>query len=178
MSKNKTPNPQGPKDSAATSAAESFVSGEAVPSGNTSQAEKNRWLIPGVAFASAALLAGALGFAVGTNNSPDMRPVAMSGQAFGQNNGQAPGDWQGRGMNGQGPGMNDHKGHGKNRGPGQMNSGDGQKLPHCHDVSGTDVAANADGTCVDGSTPGFMGGKNTSPNQNPAPTTSSSPTVQ
>ena len=178
MSKNKTPKPQDPNESAATSAAETFFSGEAASPESTPQVAKNKWLIPGVAFASAALLAGALGFALGNNHSPDMRPVAMSGQAFGQNDGQAPGSQQGRGMNDQGRGMNDQGGQGKQRGPGQMMPGNNQKLPHCHDASGNDVDANADGTCVDGSAPGFMGGKNTSPNQNPAPTTSSSPTVQ
>ena len=171
MSKNNAPTPNDSNEPSSQSASETFFSAEETRSGNSAPAGKNKWLIPGVAFASAALLAGALGFALGSNNSHEMRPAAMSGQAFGQDYGQGPG------MNDQqGPGMNDHQGRGKNRGPGQMNSGDGQKLPHCHDVSGTDVAANADGTCVDGSTPGFMGGQNSSPA--PAPSISSSPTVQ
>ena len=196
MSKNKTPKPQDPNESAATSAAETFFSGEAASPESTPLAAKNKWLIPGVAFASAALLAGALGFAFGSNNSPDMRPVAMSGQAFGQNDGQNNGqklphchdaagndvdaNTDGTCVDGSAPGFrggknaSDQQGQGKNRGSGQINSGDGQKLPHCHDAAGNDADANTDGTCVDGSAPGFRGGKNASP----APTTSSSPTVQ
>jgi hypothetical protein len=169
MANNNNPDQNEPIETGLTNAEETFFSGTSTSSSNTSQSVKNKWAIPGIAFASAALLAGALGFALGNNNSHDMRPVAMAGQAFGQDDGQ------GRGMNDQqGREMNDQQGHGKNRGPGQMNSGDGQKLPHCHDVSGNDVKANADGTCVYGSTPGFMGGQNSSP----APTVSSSPTVQ
>jgi hypothetical protein len=177
MANNNNPDQNEPIETGLTNAEETFFSGTSASSSNTSQSVKNKWLIPGIAFASAALLAGALGFALGNNNSHDMRPVAMAGQAFGQDDGQGRemNDQQGREMNDQqGHGKNDQQRHGKNRGPGQMNSGDGQKLPHCHDVSGNDVKANADGTCVYGSTPGFMGGQNSSP----APTVSSSPTVQ
>jgi len=161
MANNNNPDQNEPIETGLTTTEETFFSGTSTSSSNTSQSVKNKWAIPGIAFASAALLAGALGFALGNNNSHDMRPVAMAGQAFGQDDGQ-------------GRGINDQQGHGKNHGPGQMNSGDGQKLPHCHDVSGNDVEANADGTCVYGSTPGFMGGQNSSP----APTVSSSPTAQ
>ena len=185
MTKDSTPKPKDPNEVDSTNAAETFFSGEAVSSESTPQVAKNKWLIPGVAFASVALLSGALGFASGSNNSPEGRPVAMSGKSFDQNDGQAPGDRQGRGMNDQGRGMNDQgrgmndrQGQGNQRGPGQMMPGNNQRLPHCHDAAGNDLDANADGTCVDGSTPGFIGGKNTSPNQNPAPMESGSPTVQ
>lgn len=192
MTKNNTPVPEDSNEVAVTNAEETFSSSEAVTSGNAPQAVKNKWLIPSVAFASAALLAGALGFALGSNNSQDMRPVAMAGQAFGQNNGLIPGHQKGQGdsglnqpgqemnrSNGQGRHGSDNQGQGKQgqgmqRGPGEMMPGNNQKLPHCHDASGNDVDSKVDGTCVDGSTPGFMGGQNTTP----APSTSSSTTLQ
>jgi hypothetical protein len=144
--------------------ADSFFAAE---SAALTQPSRNFWAKPAVAIAGAAIASGVLGFAIGNHASPDMRPAAISGEAFemhgGVNGMEGPGD---RGMFGQ-PG-------GKHRGPGMMGQPGQGMAPHCHDAAGNDTAANPDGTCLDGSTPGFMpqGG------QAPDPSASSTTSVQ
>jgi hypothetical protein len=123
-----------------------------------------------VAVVATALVAGIGGYAIGHTGGFNERPAAFSERL-----GNGPmGDEQ---MHGR---MGGHKGgHQDGRMGGQMpgdNDGplDGS-TPHCHDANGQDVAANADGTCDDGSTPGSkMMGPNTQPSASPSTSASKS----
>lgn len=129
-------------------------------------AKRASW--PWVAVAATALVSGIGGYAIGHTSEFNEHPAAFSERL-----GTGPaGDQQMQGR------MGGHKGgHHDGRRDGQMmgdNDGafDG-RTPHCHDVNGQDVAANADGTCADGTT---LGGKMMGPTTQPSasPSTSAS----
>lgn len=130
------------------------------------KAKRAAW--PWAAVAATALVAGVGGYAIGQTSGFNERPAAFSERL-----GNPPmGDEQ---MHGP---MGGHKG-GHHDGPmGDQMRGDGDdpfdgNTPHCHDANGQDVAANADGTCAAGLTPG---GKMMGPNIKPSasPSTSAS----
>ena len=165
-----------------SNAADTFFAPEATTQANTSSRKK--WIMPGVALASAALLSGLIGFSIGNHSGPDFRPAAAMGQmAPGQG---GPGQ-DSQGMNGDhGRGMgSDHKGSGHHQGPGQPGMmpdapQGGTDLPpttpHCHDATGADIEVGADGLCADGSQPGMRGkGGMTA---TPIPSASSSSSIQ
>lgn len=164
MTENNNPVAEEPNES---SAADTFFKEDAAPAEKTS---RNFWSKPAAIVAGAAIASGLLGFAIGNVTSNEMRPASISGEAF---NGGRGGDADGDHGNFGGPGQQG----GKHRGPGMMDrqGAPGQPgqgpAPHCHDVSGTDVASNPDGTCVDGSAPGLM------PNNAPIPAPSASSTT-
>ena len=173
-----------------SNAADSFFASEATTQLDTSSRKK--WIMPGAALASAALLSGLIGFSIGNHSGPDFRPAAAMGQMApgqggpGQGGPGGPGQ-DGPGMNGDhGRGMGDnHKGRGHHQGPGEpgmMPGGPqgGFDFPpmtiHCHDAAGADTEVGADGLCADGSQPGMRGkGGMTA---TPIPSASSSTSIQ
>lgn len=126
------------------------------------KAKRAAW--PWAAVAATALVAGIGGYAIGQTSGFNERPAAFSERLGNGPMGEE--QMQGR--------MGGHKGgHHDGRMDGQMmgeNDGplDGS-TPHCHDANGQDVAANSDGTCADGTTPGGkMMGPNTQPSASPS----------
>lgn len=170
-----------------SNAADSFFAPETTTQANTSSRKK--WIIPGAALASAALLSGLIGFSIGNHSGPDFQPAAAMGQmAPGQGGpGQGGPGQDGQGMNGDhGRGMDgDHKGKGHHQGQGQPGMMPGAPqggtdlpptTPHCHDATGVDVEVASDGLCADGSQPGMRGkGGMTG---TPTPSASSSTSIQ
>lgn len=175
-----------------SNAADSFFAPETTTQANTSSRKK--WIMPGAALASAALLSGLIGFSIGNHSGPDFRPAAAMGQmAPGQGGpgqggpGQGGLGHDGQSMNGDhGRGMGgDHKGKGHHQGQGQPGIMPGAPqggtdlpptTPHCHDATGADVEVGADGLCADGSQPGMRGkGGMTA---TPTPSASSSTSIQ
>lgn len=126
------------------------------------KAKRAAW--PWITVAATALVAGIGGYAIGHTGGFNERPVAFS-ERFG-NGPMGEEQMQGR--------MGGHKGgHHDGRMEGQMmGDNDGSldgNTPHCHDANGKDVAASAEGTCADGSTPGGkMMGPNTQPSASPS----------
>lgn len=165
-----------------SNAADTFFAPEVTTQANTSSRKK--WIMPGAALASAALLSGLIGFSIGNHSGPDFRPAAAMGQMA---PGQGGHGQDSQGMNGDhGRGMGSHhKGSGHHQGPGQPGmmpdaSQGGTDLPpttpHCHDATGTDIEVGADGLCADGSQPGMRGkGGMTA---TPIPSASSSSSIQ
>lgn len=180
MSEDNTPISEDSNES--SNAADSFFAPETTTQANTSTRKK--WIIPGAALASAALLSGLIGFSIGNHSAPDFRPAAAMGQMA---PGQGGHGQDGQGMNGDhGRGMDgDHKGRGHHQGPGQPGIMPGSPqggndlpptTPHCHDATGADVEVGADGICADGSQPGIRGkGGMTA---TPIPSASSSTSIQ
>ena len=165
-----------------SNAADSFFAPETTTQANTSSRKK--WIMPGAALASAALLSGLIGFSIGNHSGPDFQPAAAMGQMAPGQGGQGQ---DGQGMNGDhGRGMDgDHKGKGHHQGQGQPGMMPGAPqggtdlpptTPHCHDATGVDVEVGADGLCADGSQPGMRGkGGMTA---TPTPSASSSTSIQ
>lgn len=163
------------------------------PEATTTQANtssRKKWIIPGAALASTALLSGLIGLSIGNHSGPDFRPVSAMGQVAQGQGGPSQG---GPGMNGEpGHGMGNHQNGKGQRGthgndgqhhqPGMMPGGaqGGSDIPpttpHCHDATGADVEVGDDGLCADGSQPGMRNrdGKSASP----APSASSSTAIQ
>ena len=185
MAENNNPVAEEPVEGSAVvsnSAGDNFF---AADSQGSTKSRSNFWTKPAVAIAGAAIASGILGFAIGNVSSHEMRPAGISGEAFGDHRGQGmpgmqdgqrgvdpDGDNWGGGMMGQPDGQQGgmHRGPGMMGQPGQMMPG--MPAPHCHDANGTDVASNADGTCADGSQPGFV------PPVGPVPSASSSTATQ
>lgn len=180
MTEDNTPIAEDPNGN--SNAADSFFAPETTTQANTSSRKK--WIMPGAALASAALLSGLIGFSIGNHSGPDFQPAAAMGQMApgqggqGQDGQDMKGD-HGRGMDG------DHKGKGHHQGPGQpgMMPGAPQSgtdlpptTPHCHDATGADVEVGADGLCADGSQPGMRGKGGMS--ATPTPSASSSTSIQ
>jgi hypothetical protein len=169
------------------SAANNFFAAETQDS---TKSRSNFWTKPVVAIAGAAIASGILGFAIGNLSSHEMRPAGISGESFGDQRGQGrsgmpgeqrgfdpDGDNWGGGMMGQPDGRQggNQWGPGMMGQPGQMLPGQmmpGMPAPHCHDANGNNVASKADGTCADGSQPGFI------PPVGPVPSASSSTATQ
>lgn len=157
------------------------------PEATTTQANtssRKKWIIPGAALASTALLSGLIGLSIGNHSGPDFRPASAMGQVAQGQGGPSQG---GPGMNGEpGQGMGDHQNGKGQRGhhgqPGMMPGGPqgGSDIPpttpHCHDAAGADVEVGDDGLCADGSQPGMRNkdGKTSSP----VPSASSSTAIQ
>jgi hypothetical protein len=172
MSENNTPIADEPGEGTTPTDAELFAP-EATSNtpGTPSASTRNKWIIPGVTIAGAALVSGLLGFSIGSHGGNDFRPPALAGQmAPGQGNpgmqsdrdGNADGAHQDKGQHGQ-RGDKGQRGQGQHGQPGMMPGGPqgGTDIPpttpHCHDEAGADVAVGADGLCADGSLPGQRG---------------------
>jgi hypothetical protein len=182
MTENNTPIADEPNDE--TKVADDLFSPTETssPVSSPSVTKPNKWLIPGAAAAGVALLSGLLGFSIGSHSGPDFRPAAVAGQMVpgqgapgmgapgmaGDHDGDMEGKQKGKGMHGKPgqPGMM----------PGSPQGDSGPKTPHCHDATGTDVEAGADGLCEDGALPGMRGMGGNLPS--PAPSASSSSAVQ
>ncbi len=180
-------NTQAADDSTENSnAADSSFAPDVTAESITKTSSRNKWIIPGAAIASTALLSGLLGFTIGNHSGPELRPAFASEQMApgqggpgmglpgmdGDRDGGMNDNHKGRGMHGQsGPGM-----------PGMMpggpqNGNDFQPMtPHCHDSTGADVEVGANGLCADGSRPGMPGKGGQLPA--PAPSATSSAAIQ
>ena len=103
-----------------SNSADSFFAPEVTAESITKTSSRNKWIIPGAAIASTALLSGLLGFTIGNHSGPELRPAFASEQMApgqggpgmglpgmdGDRDGGMNDNHKGRGMHGQsGPGM-------------------------------------------------------------------------